>query len=899
MAEIQINAVSAGFQGTNAGDDFKATVGNLRDITVEGLAGDDVIALGSAASVAAAGGGVGLGFSIGSSTIKMSDGEDSIVFSGQGGSGFSQFRSMTTNLGEGDDFAFVNGLASASGSILRGNSGNDQITFLSVAGASTAHDIVIAGGAGADAITVGLTGSEASDILLKGGAGNDTISATFGAVSASVTTAGFNGALLKGNKNDDLFVADLAGTSDSVVLRGNSGADTFAISAAQDASNLLVAGGKQNDSISASFANGLSSNATTLRGDLGDDTIVLSLTSGGFAQTTNVLGGSGNDVLTVSNTAGVAFLFGDNNTFGGGTGADTINVNLGADINTQGTAGFVANLGAAGTVSAGTAGLGGTLNLNISATQSGGGVRFIGTDAGDDFNITQNTAVGLNSGGALNGAIFSAESGADSITFLAATGGSYSAINIDGGAGADVITAQIDGQTLFNAATGGQISVQGGAGNDTVVVNIGAGSAGGTLSAGFFAGNDGADVLTVNLAGLNTAGVAAQLGNTNSGTQFFGGSGGDTIGLILGVDASAAADIQAGSGADVITATVASAGNLLFTTADGGAGNDTVAVTFNITQTGGIAQVDAGSGGVFGGGAGTDSITLLGTVASAGTFKLGEGDGGAGADTITLGTTLASTGTTQVYGAFNGGAGVDSLIFSGNNILSGAVSTFQGAGSAGSGGFVLASGDSQIGGFDSVSVSNIAVTGGQVQRAGTFGSAGLLYQNFDSTDVGDFNMSIATAGGRTVVISAGQAIFNGFGESAGDVGTVGVLTGGLVGANSGHQGGGAFLASGGSTTAQIFSAVGALGGGRGQAMVFNIQNGSAGSVDGFVYVDAGGLTDQVIKFAGNGLAQARAGTNTAGLFFEDSTAGALQSQARTINAISGGQIFFGSDVGVG
>jgi hypothetical protein len=82
-------------------------------------------------------------------------------------------------------------------------------------------------------------------------------------------------------------------------------------------------------------------------------------------------------------------------------------------------------------------------------------------------------------------------------------------------------------------------------------------------------------------------------------------------------------------------------------------------------------------------------------------------------------------------------------------------------------------------------------------------------------------------------------------------------------------------------------------------MVFNIQNGSAGSVDGFVYVDAGGLTDQVIKFAGNGLAQARNGTNTAGLYFEDSTAGALQFQGRTINAVSGGQIFFGSNVGVG
>jgi hypothetical protein len=925
MAEIQINAVSAGFQGTNAGDDFKATVGNLRDITVEGLAGDDVIAFGSAASQPAADGGVGLGFSIGSSTIKMSDGDDSVIFSGQGGSGFSQFRGMTTNLGEGDDFAFVNGLASASGSVLRGNTGNDQISFLTVsAGAATAHDIAIAGGAGADALTVGLTGSEASDIEVRGGAGTDTISATFGTVSASVVSGGVNGALIKGNKNDDLIVADLVGTSDSVVLRGNSGADTFGISVSADATNLLVAGGKQNDSVSANFATGISSIATTLRGDLGDDTIVLSLSSGGFAQTTNVLGGSGNDVLTITHNGGSAglagegertagFLFGDNNTFDGGTGADTINVSFGADINTQGTAGFVVNLGAAGTVSGGTAGLGGALNLNISATQSGGGVRFIGTDAGDDFNITQNTGIGLNSGGALNGAIFSAESGADSITFSVATGGSYSAINIDGGAGADVITAEINGQTLFNAATGGQISVQGGAGNDTVVVNIGAGSAGGALTAAFFAGNDGDDVLTVNLAGLNTAGDGAQLGNTNSGTQFFAGSGADTIGLSLGSGASAAADIQAGSGNDLITATVVGTGGTLqATTALAGDGDDTIAITFALSETaGGIVQ-SGGEGAVFNGGSGADSITLLGTLDSAGEFDLGEAQGGEGVDTITLGSTMATTGLTVIRGAFNGGLGGDSLIFSGNNFLSGGASTFVGNGVNGSGGFVYGSGESLILGFDTVSVANEAVTGGQVQQAGTFGSAGITFANMTGGSVGDFNMSIATAGSSIVAISAGQSIFNTFADSAGGQVTqvVGISTGGVVAAteqiSAGEQGYGAFLASGGSTTAEIFSAVEGLLNGRGQSIAFNIQNGSAGSVDGFVYVDGGVLTDEVIKFAGNGLGLLPNAANSAGLYFIGGggvSAGFTQAGqgglTRATNAESGGQLFFGANVGVG
>ena len=86
--------------------------------------------------------------------------------------------------------------------------------------------------------------------------------------------------------------------------------------------------------------------------------------------------------------------------------------------------------------------------------------------------------------------------------------------------------------------------------------------------------------------------------------------------------------------------------------------------------------------------------------------------------------------------------------------------------------------------------------------------------------MGDFNMSIATAGSRTVIISAGDAIFVGFGAagSGGDIGTVGIMTAGVVGATSGDEGDGAFVASGGSTTAQIFSAVGALGAARGQAL---------------------------------------------------------------------------------
>ena len=95
MADIQINAVSAGYKGTPEQDDFQAVTGNLRDITVQGFKGDDILHLGSAVQAGTGDGGKGLGFSIGSSDFRMAEGEDSLTFSGQANSGFSQFRSMT------------------------------------------------------------------------------------------------------------------------------------------------------------------------------------------------------------------------------------------------------------------------------------------------------------------------------------------------------------------------------------------------------------------------------------------------------------------------------------------------------------------------------------------------------------------------------------------------------------------------------------------------------------------------------------------------------------------------------------------------------------------------------------------------------------------------------------
>lgn len=899
MADIFIDAVGSAYTGTDTADDIQNRTGNLRDITVAGLAGSDILHLGSAAQAGTGDGGIGLGYSLGSSDLSMGAGEDTLTFSGQAGSGFAKFTNVSAKGGAGDDFMFINGLASASASVIRGNEGADEITFNSDAtNGSTANGVVINGNAGADSITTRWTGTEATNFRVAGGADNDTLVAAFSSVAVAPGVTSNSGAAVRGNKGDDQISADIFGTSHSVRVNGNSGADTHVVSANEDITEVNVAGGQGNDSVSVTYTNGISAIAGGVNGSLGNDTVVLTLSTGGYASALTVGGGSGDDSITLNINSAGSFEAGSANSILGGTGADTITLNIAGDVNTTGVSAFVADLGVAG--AAGNSG--GTLDLNISAVMSGGSFIFRGTTAADTFTISNpaNTG-GEGIAGALNDAVFSAEGGADSISIDLRTGGSFSAVNVLGGAGNDLITASIGGDDMFTTTTGGQVSVQGGAGNDTLVINVGETAnitGGSTLSAGFFGGDAGDDSMTINVV---SAGFIAALG---SGSQFFGGSGADTIGLSIASGASAAADIQAGSGADLITATVlgfgATAGSLDGTTALAGEGSDTIAITLVAAETGGAQVMSGGEGAVFNGGGGTDSITLLGTVASAGTFQLGEAQGATGADTITIGSTLASTGTTQIYGAFNGGAGADSLVFSGNNIVSGAVSTFQGAGSAGSGGFVLASADSLIDGFDTVFVSNEAITGGQTQRAGTFGSAGFVFQNMTGGDVGTFNMSVATGGAASLGISAGDAIFRVVGGTAGtEVGSIGIRTAGVIGGLSGGAvgRGGTFVASGGSTTAEIFSAVDGIVNGRGKAAVFNIQNGSAGTIDGYLFVDNGTITDTIVKFAGNGLNMVSQ-TNTAGLYFAAQTGGGL-TRNRTVNAASGGNIYFGADVGVG
>jgi len=892
-----IDSVSASYTGTDKADDFQNGTGSLRDITVQGLSGDDLLSFGSAVQAGTGAGGRGLGWSIGSSTIALGAGQDTVTFSGQAGSGSSKFNSTQFKLGPDDDFLLVNGLVSASASVVKGNEGADEVTFLNAAGGgTTATDVLIAGGAGADVINASWTGTEANSFRVKGGAGADNISGTYQFVSADADAqTGRSGLIFKGNKGDDTITLNLLGTADEVNVKGNSGADLIVVTAASDVTDFTIGGGKGADTISATFANAQTAVGASLQGNDGADVVVGNFISGGFISGFTLGGRRVGKALTlVTNNA--SLTAGSANSILGGSGSDTITLNLGSNVSVTGASGFVADLGVAGVsaVSGGTAGLkGGVIDLNLSAAMSaqvGAGIFFRGSNSDDVINVTNASGVANTFG--LSTVTFSAESGADTITLDTQSGGTYSAVAFNGGAGNDVFTAQIGFGSNIGAATGGRISFNGEAGDDSFVINV----ASGVLSASVFDGGAGNDSFVAN---LNSGG---SIGLVNSGNEFLAGDGADTIGIIGSTASNAAAKIVGGLGNDLITGTFASGGSTNQLTAGGGAGADTIAFTFSAAATAGIT-FGGNSAGRIDGGADADSINVIAAAITGGTFDFGTLVGGAGVDTITFGGQLGnSAGEIGTFtGSINAGAGADSIVFSGNNVISAGVGIFAGGGANGSGGFRMASGDSIVGGFDTIFVSNDAVTGGQAQQAGTFGSAGFVFSSYNDVNGGTFEMIVATAGavGTAGGAAYGQAIFTSDGIQG--AGQAVVATGGIIGqASAGGlrtQVAGTYILSGGSTLGQIFSSVDSVVNGRGKAAVFNVQNGSAGSIDGFLFVDGGTLTDTIVKFDTNALGAQYTRANSIGYFSAGD--GAALVRSRTQNTNSGGQIFFGTNVGVG
>lgn len=890
MADVFITAVSASYTGTENADNFRNSTGNLRAITVNGLGGNDILNLGSAVNLGTGAGGIGLGYSLGSSTISMGAGDDTYSFSGQAGSGFAFQASTITDMGDGSDFLLMNGLASASAATVKGGSGSDQMTFLSQTTAgNSAFDVWINGNAGADSLTVSWTGTRASYFRVEGGADNDTISATFSAIAAYTAAAsGSNqsGARVQGNKGDDILFVTANATAAELTVNGNSGNDTVAVSFLADNSGSNVFGGRGDDVISAVLDAGVSAERLTINGNLGADTATLNV-NGNLLSAVTLDGGSGADVLTLS-ANGVSTLGGVSVV--GGTGTDTININIDGNTTITAASGFVVN---------GSEGSGDSISINASATLGGSAnALIIGNSGADTITLNSNT------GGAISGATISANGGADLIGLVGRTNGTFAGVDAFGGSGADTLTATFVAGGF--AASGDGNLLDGGSGADSINVSI---STAALVTALSVVGGLGADALILNIA---SGGWAVSNGQTAGRVfSFDGGEGADTIGLIGGTGAHIGLDVVAGAGNDLITGTFATGAHFdPLTDVIGGDGADTISFLFTAAATAGA--ITLGGSALVVGGSGTDSISIVANALSGGTFNFGSIRGGTGVDTITFGGQLGGTADIGVYsGSINAGAGTDSIIFSGNNVVSGGVGRFRGNGLAGAGAaaaganaFIVASGDSDVQGFDTIFVSNNDVTGGLANLAGTFGTAGLVFSGYNSDVAGTFTMRVASGGVANAVaatggLTLGQAIFTAAGI-AGAPG-IGVTTGGLIaGVSAGGTraaSNGAFVLTGGSTLGQIFSAVDAVTIGRGTVSVFNVQNGSAGSVDGYVFVQGGVLNDTIIKFAGNGVAAGSFGAGEG--YFSAGNANALVRGRTQQFGTSGGQVFFGANVGVG
>ena len=127
MADIFIDAVGSAYTGTDTADDIQNRTGNLRDITVAGLSGSDILHLGSAAQAGTGDGGIGLGYSIGSSDLGMGAGEDTLRSLAKQGL-VLKFNVVNAKGGAGDDHLHQRPCLCET-SVIKGNEGADDITL--------------------------------------------------------------------------------------------------------------------------------------------------------------------------------------------------------------------------------------------------------------------------------------------------------------------------------------------------------------------------------------------------------------------------------------------------------------------------------------------------------------------------------------------------------------------------------------------------------------------------------------------------------------------------------------------------------------------------------------------------------------------------------------------------
>ncbi|MCB2136216.1 MAG: Hint domain-containing protein [Rhodobacteraceae bacterium] len=505
-------------------------------------------------------------------------------------------RSVTFNSVNGDTFTGMTADRVVTGyddGIVEGTSGNDLINNSYVEPAANGSDRV-------DNNDAVLPGTSGNDDYIRAGAGNDTVVAGNG----SDTIDGGTGAdSMTGGSGDDHFILSGVFGNDTIIgsETGQTLGDVIDASALTGNITLTFSGAEAGTLASGGSTATFSQIERFVLGS-GNDTV----NGAAATQSMNVDAGAGNDSVTGGTAADTLTGGAGNDTINGGGGADNLSGGDGDDTFTlTGTFGNdTITGGEAGETTGDTlnaSGLTANATLTFSANETG---TFAAGGSTATFSQIENFTLG---------------SGNDTVNGAATTNG----INIDSGAGNDVVTGGSGADTLNGGA--GADSLTGGAGDDTFVLT---GTFGNDTIIGGETGETGGD--TINASGLtgnttltfsgNEAGTLSNGGSTATFSQVENitlGSGNDTINAAA---TTSGVNIDAGGGNDVMT---------------GGSGNDTL--------SGGLGN-DVISGGQGAdsllGGAGSDTLT-----------------GGLGNDTIDLG---ASDGANDTV-VLTAGGGTDTV----------------------------------------------------------------------------------------------------------------------------------------------------------------------------------------------------------------------------------------------
>ncbi len=408
----------------------------------------------------------------------------------------------------------------------------------------TVETVNVRAGGGANEFDVVTTAANIHVNLFAGGAGDTITIQTTGA--GSTTTA-------HGEAGVDTITVQNTGANSITQVFGDAGGDTILIENTGAGAVTEASGGDGDDQISLIT----SGNASTTRlfGDAGEDT--LSVLGTGNGSQTEVEGGANDDTINIGDATNSLDTILGPITVSGDAGTDVLNINDQGDNDNNDyaiDATTIARTGAAlityGTVETINIRSGDGLNeFAVSATAANTNLNLFAGGQDDTFNIG-------NAGNSLDQIL--------------------GAINIDGGAGSDVLNVNDQGDVNDNDYTLDATTIQRtGAGlityNAVETVNVHAGSGANefavvTTAAGInmnlFAG-DGNDSFTVTTTG------------TLSNTQLFG-EGGDDAMDITNTGATSQTLADGGIGNDAIT--LGSSGINSTTELNGRAGNDQIAV---------------------------------------------------------------------------------------------------------------------------------------------------------------------------------------------------------------------------------------------------------------------------------------------------------------------------------